>query len=188
MKPAHLTALCALVLLVPAHLHAQDRELTREHNGSLGFFLSLGTEYSAIVDADCVFCTGSSEGVRARSITGANSLLDLGGTMAIGQSGSELTLRGRLVFLSPARGESLLLGYRKYWGKDEIKTFVSAELMGTFRPVQTLGARAGFGAMWDFSPVMGLWLDAAGTFGFGYGRRFGGELSIGFQARSYLLE
>lgn len=175
-------AAIAALVMVPGLAQAQEREATREHNGSLGAFAATGPEYSALVVGDCLFCAGT------RTITGWSSILDVGGTLSVGQSGSEIVLRGRLVSLSPARGESLLLGYRRYFGKDELKTFGSFDLMGTFRPVQTLGARAGFGAIWDFSSIMGLWLDLGGSFGVGQGRRFGAEMSVGFQGRTYLLE
>jgi len=172
----------ALCGLAGATARAQAREVPLQHTHSLGAFVAVGTEYSALVVNHCVFCGGG------QSITGFDSVLDFGGTLAVGDSGSELALRGRLVFLSPAKGESVLLGYRKYFGKDEIKTFASFDLMGTFRPVLTGGARAAFGGMWDFSPIMGLWLEAGGSFGFGSGRRFGAELMLGFQGRTYLLE
>ena len=176
-----------------ASARAQEREPTREHDGSLGVFAALGVEYSSTVVADCFFCTGSSVGsdgkVRlARTIDGPDALLDLGGSVAVGQAGSELILRARWAFLSPARGFSLMLGYRKYWGKDELKTFVAADVVATFVPLTAFGVRPGFGVMWDFSSIMGLWAEAAGTFQAGWGRRFGAELTIGFQARSYLLE
>ena len=184
LRPVLLAVACALAG-APAAAHGQQRELSREHDGSLGLFAALGAEYANLVVADCFFCGES--GRAGSTIVGVDALLDVGGTMAVGPGG-ELLARFRLVFLSPARGESVLFGYRKYWGKDELKTFLSFDLMGTFRPVQTFGARPGFGVMWDFSPVVGAWLDAAGTFGIGRGRRFAGELTVGLQARSYLLE
>ena len=193
MKRFLLAVLAAASLGCASAAHAQERELTRQHDGSVSAFVGLGGEFSSIVVADCFFCTGSSvnpDGTikRARTIDGPDAILDVGGSIAVGQSGGEFMLRGRLVFLSPARGESLMLGYRKYWGKDEIKTFVSVDLMLTFEPVRTIGVRPGFGLMWDFSSIMGVWIDAGGTFGIGWGRRFGGEITVGFQARSYLLE
>ena len=173
---------CGALLFAATSARAQERQAYREHNGSLGAFATLGGEYSALVVTDCVFCASG------KSIDGFDAILDVGGTLAVGQSGSELVLRGRLVFLSRARGESLMFGYRKYFGRDEFKTFVSFDLMGTFEPVKTVGARAAFGAIWDFSSIMGLWVEAGATFGVGAGRRFGAELSLGFQARTYLLE
>lgn len=172
----------AALLLGPMCAYAQGREVTLEHGGSVGLFAAAGAEYSSLVLNDCVFC------LRGKTLDGPNALLDVGATLSFTQTSSELLLRGRLAFLSPARGESLLLGFRKYWGRDEFKTFAGLELMGTFRPVQTGGARVGFGAIWDFSPIMGLWAEAGATFGIGQGRRFGAEITLGFQGRSYLLE
>lgn len=182
----------ASVACVPAAL-AQGRELTREHDGSLGAFAAVGGEYTSLVIADCFACTGSTvdaDGTvhRARTIDGPDMVLDVGGSMAVGQAGGEFLLRGRLVFLSTARGFSLMVGYRKYWGKDDIKTFVAADVLATLEPLVTFGLRPGFGVMWDFSPIMGLYAEANGSFTLGWGRRFGAELTIGFQARSYLLE
>ena len=184
MRPSTLAAasLGAALLVVSASAPGQEREAFREHTGSLGAFATLGGEYSALVVSNCVFCS------TGKTIDGFDAILDVGGTLAIGQSGSELLLRFRLVFLSHARGESILFGYRKYFGRDEIKTFASFDLMGTFEPVLTGGARAAFGVIWDFSSIMGLWVDAGATFGVGQGRRFGAELNIGFQARTYLFE
>jgi len=172
--------LAAVLVSVPAG--AAERDLSLEHEGSVGLFLAAAPEYSALTLGDCVFCTGD------RSIVGVNLVTDFGATIAVGGWGSELLLRFRYVSLSTAKGESVLFGYRKYFGRDEIKTFVGLDVQFTFRPVITLGARAGFGVMWDFSPIMGLWAEVDGSFGVGLGRRFGAELAIGFQARSYLLQ
>jgi hypothetical protein len=172
----------AALLLAGAGALGQERVAYREHTGSLGAFVALGGEYSALVVSKCAFCSTGT------NVEGFDAILDAGGTLAVGQSGSELLLRFRLVFLSHARGESVLFGYRKYFGRDDFKTFASFDLMGTFEPVLTVGARAGFGVIWDFSSIMGLWVDAAATFGVGQGRRFGAELNIGFQARTYLFE
>ncbi|MGC4114069.1 MAG: hypothetical protein QM765_05305 [Myxococcales bacterium] len=194
MKSALLvvSAVLALLLACPSAF-AQEKEFTREHDGSLGGFATLGVEYTSIVVADCLFCTGSSTDANgvvhpAKTIDGPNMVLDVGGTLAVGQAGGEFLLKARLNFLSPAKGLSAFVGYRKYWGKDEFKTFLSIDVLANFMPTVTFGARPGFGVVWDFSPIMGMWAEAAGTFGLGWGRRFGAELTVGFQARTYLLE
>lgn len=183
--------LVAALLVCPGASPAQERELTREHDGSLGAFAALGVEYTSLVIAQCFGCTGSSyeNGVYhlADSISGPDLVLDLGGTLAVGQPGGEFVLRGRFVSLSRAKGVSAFLGYRKYWGKDDFKTFIAIDLMANFMPTVTFGARPGFGVAWDFSSIMGLWAEAGGTLGIGWGYRFGLELTVGFQARSYLL-
>lgn len=178
----------ASALLAPAEVWGQGRELSKQHDGSLGLFGALGAEYTGLVIADCFFCTGSTAGSPARAVDGFDAILDLGGSLAVGQSNSELLLRGRLVFLSPARGVTVLFGYRKYWGMDELKTYVAADVLVTLVPTVVFGVRPNFGVMWDFSPIMGVWAEAGGTFAVGWGRRFGGEITVGFQARSYLLE
>jgi hypothetical protein len=184
LRTMSVTILALSVHLAPSPGQAQKRELSLEHNGSLSLFAATGVEWSAVTITSC----NPASPPCPNNLNYFNSVVDLGGTIAVGQSGSELVLRGRFVWATPSWGGSLLLGYRKYFGKDELKTFVGFDLMGTFRPVTTGGARVGFGAIWDFSPVMGLWAEAGGSFGLGVGRRFAAELTIGFQARSYLLE
>ncbi len=171
-----LTCCCSLEAM------AQEREYSLDHAGSVGLIVGVGPEYSGSIKADCLFCLGE------QTLIGVSGLFDIGATVAINQEGDEIVLRGRLVRLSSSNGESLLLGYRKYFGRDEIKTFASLDLQASFRPVKTLGARGSFGVMYDFSPIFGIWLDGGGSFGFGYGRRFGLETTIGMQARSYLFE
>jgi hypothetical protein len=90
--------------------------------------------------------------------------------------------------LTPDPGEALLAGYRQYFGSEEWKTFFSFDLEGTARPIKSLGARASLGLMRELSEVLGAYADAGASFGFGGGRRFGVELGVGLQARSYLLE
>jgi hypothetical protein len=161
---------------------AQEREYSLDHAGSVGFIVGVGPEYSGSIKADCLFCLGE------QTLVDVSGVFDIGATVAINQEGDEIVLRGRLVRLSSSNGESLLLGYRKYFGREEIKTFASLDLQTTFRPVKTMGVRGSFGVMYDFSPILGIWLDGGGSFGFGYGRRFGLETTIGMQARSYLFE
>lgn len=168
--------------LVAAPVRAGERVLSLEHDGSVGVFLTAAPEFSSLTLSECVTCITTSV------VDGFDLVNDLGVSISPEGWGAELLLRFRYVSLSRAKGEAVLFGYRRYFGRDEVKTFMELDLHATFRPVLTGGARAGFGVMWDFSPVMGLWADLAGSFGVGRGRRFGAELAIGFQARSYLLQ
>lgn len=171
-------ALGALLLL--ALPGAAGRPL--DHQGSLGLVAAVGAEYASLVLADCVGCP-------ATGLVADTALaLEVGGTAAVGDAGSEFGLRLRLSRLSEASGESVLLGYRRYSGPDEWKTFFAFDLVGTFRPSKTLGARAGLGVLHDFTPLFGLYADAGVGFGLGAGRRFSVDLLVGLQARSYLLE
>lgn len=181
LTSAAVVAAAALALVVP-EARAQRREATLDHAGSVGFIAALGEGYSTSEVASCPACAST------RVIVGFGTLLDVGGTIAVGERSSEIALRLRLERLAPAPGEALLLGYRQYFGREEWKTFFSLDGVGTFRPIRTIGARAALGLMRELSPVLGVYGDFGAAFGIGGGRRFGVEFAVGLQARSYLLE
>lgn|GEM_PF-1359599 len=194
-------ALCALT--APAHAHppgdtspqavppapapappppAQPpRYFTLEHAGSLGLIVGVFGNYESIERADCLTCETT------EVLTGMGAALDIGASLGVGWEGAELTLRLRLTRLGPASGEAILAGFRSYFGRDEWKTYASFELAGHIRPIAAGGARAGFGVAWDFSPIFGLWAEAAAAFAFGKGRLFGAQVGLGLQARTYLF-
>lgn len=194
-------ALCALA--APAHAHPSGnatpqaspetrpqpspstagapRYFTLEHAGSLGLIVGIFGNYESIERADCLTCETT------EVLTGMSASLDIGASLGVGWEGAELTLRLRLTRLGPASGEAILAGFRSYFGRDEWKTYASFELAGHIRPIAAGGARAGFGVAWDFSPIFGLWAEAAAAFAFGKGRLFGAQVGLGLQARTYLF-
>lgn len=161
------------------------RYLSLEHAGSLGLIAGLFGNYESIERAACLTCETS------EVLTGLSASLDLGASLGVGWEGAELLLRLRLTRLGEAKGEAkgeaIFLGFRSYFGRDEWKTYVTFELAGHFRPIGAGGARAGFGVAWDFSPILGLWAEAAASFALGQGRLFGAQFGLGLQARTYLF-
>jgi hypothetical protein len=174
--------LIALAALGAGEARAQQRVATLDHAGSVGLLLGSSLEFSTTEIADCVTCGTE------RAFATFSPVFDLGGSLAIGDEGNELIARLRLVRFSEASGETLLLGYRGYFGFEEWKSYFGLELQGTLRPVRTVGARASIGVMYELSSLFGLWAEAGSGFGLGGGRRFGVDLGLGLQARSYLLE
>lgn len=189
---------CLLAFEVPAHAQQlsppkqadaseraptsePERHLSLEHAGSLGLIVGLFGNYESLEKAACLTCETT------EVLTGASASIDLGASLGVGWEGAELTLRLRLTRLGKAQGEALFLGFRSYFGRDAWKTYVSFELAGLFRPIAAGGARAGFGVAWDFSPIFGLWAEAAASFALGQGRLFGAQLGLGIQARTYLF-
>jgi hypothetical protein len=173
--------LSLLFLFVPA-ARAQERRASLEHAGSVGLLVGLGPLYSTIVVANCPSCGGT------RVINGFAGVLDLGGSIAVGAEGAELTARLRLARLWAAGGESLLLGFRRSFGVEEWKTYFEIELEAMLRPTWLLGPRAVLGVMHDFSPVFGLYAEGGLAVDIGGGRRVGVDVTFGAQARSFLLQ
>jgi len=174
-----LSGLLALLVAAPA---SAEEVASLEHTGSVGLFVAVGPEWATTEVAPCLTCRSD------KVAAGFGALLDLGGTIAVGSEGSELAAKLRLVRLAgEGNGEAALVGDRRYFGRDELKSFFSFDAQLFWRPTVVGGARAGIGGMWDFSPLFGLWLETGASFGLGQGRRFGVELGLGLQGRSYLL-
>ena len=152
-----------------------------EHSGSLGFIAGISGNYESLEKSTCPACETS------EVVTGWDGSLDLAATLAVGWEGAELVLRFSLTRLGEKPGESLSLGFRHYFGKDEWKTFLSLEAVGVIRPLGAGGLRGGFGAAWDFSPVFGVWAEFSASIALGEGRLFGARLGVGIQARTYLF-
>jgi hypothetical protein len=180
MRLARLSLLVCSLLAAPSV--RAETEASLDHSGSVGLLVSAGTEFSTIEIADCPACKSE------RTQVGFSASLEVGGSVAVGSEGNELTLRLRFLRLTPEPGEMLLLGFRNYFGRDALKTYTAFDLVGSLRPMHGAGGRAAFGLMYDFSPLIGLWSEAGASFALGGGRRFGADISIGVQGRSYLLE
>jgi len=164
--------LVALALL-PAAASAQERW---DHRGSLG--LTVG---------------GAFEGRHSIAVSlnlpgdsGARGDAEVGGTLSITDH-TELRVAGRLTLGGPTISGAALAGVRNSFG-DRLKTFFDAELMVHIGPWFTIGPHAAFGVQYEVLPVMGLFAALGVGLGFGDGLRLSGELMLGVQFRSYLLE
>jgi hypothetical protein len=168
----------ALLTAALAAAPALAEEQRYDHRGSIGFQAVVGGEYRTAI----------------QPTTGANNadgpLLDveLGGSIAVGYDGDELHLSARLGLLDGLPDIGVFFGFRNYFGKDQWKTFLDLDLAGHFLPHIVGGVRFGVGLQWDWSPVIGTYLTLAGQIAFGQALRFGGELLLGFQFRTYVLE
>lgn len=153
-----------------------------DHGGSLGLTLGFFGNYSSAEKSTCLTCETDSV------ITGWSGSLDLAATLGVGWEGAEFILRFQMMRFGSAPGERLGLGFRNYFGRDAWKTFLDLELIGAFRPVGGGGIRGGFGVIWDFHPLAGIWAEAGASVVLGQGRIFGAQLGAGIQLRSYLFQ
>ena len=180
--PRLLLLVLLAAFLAPAPAVAQEREPSYEHTGSVGGTVSLGAELVALQRPSCATCA------EAASFSALTPFIDLGGTLAVGAGGNELALKLRLHRFTEAAGESLFFGFRTYFGKDRFKTLFAGDLQVSFRPLLALGGRVAVGALYELSPVLAMYSEGGVEFGIGSGKRFGGEVLIGIQGRSYLFE
>lgn len=156
---------------------ARAEELRYDHRGALGLIVAAGLERK---DANTPTGTGGNRGWGPGA--------DLGLTIAVGYSGNELKAAGHLAWAGDLWDVGALFGWRGYFGKDQWKTFYDLDLIGHFTPHLTIGPRFGIGVQWDYLPILGTYVTLAGQIGFGQALRFGAELLVGFQFRTYVLE
>ncbi len=184
----------------PAHYQRYD------HRGALGLLLATTVERKDAGAAGQISDAGWRVGA------------EVGGTYPVSYSGNEFKLALRGLFGGPAVDTALYLGFRGYFdlsfwraNLEQWKTFFDLDLCGHLTPAYeievtdglagtlstthvkapltaTAGPRVGVGVQFDFLPVAGAYLAIAGQLGFGTGVRFGAELLLGLQFRSYLLE
>ena len=153
-----------------------------DHGGSLGLSVGAFGNYSSSEKASCLTCETSAVA------TGWSGSLDIAASVGIGWEGAEFFVRFELQRLGQVPGENLSLGLRNYFGREEWKTFLDLEAVAAFRPVGGGGLRGGFGVIWDFHPLFGLWAEARAAIILGHGRTFGAQLGLGLQFRSYLFQ
>jgi hypothetical protein len=146
-----------------------------DHRGSLGLLVGGAGQYRLGL--------GSSGVWQAAPLAG----LDLGATLAIGVDGNEIKLLGRVAFGSGMEG-MLAFGYRGYFGQEALKTFFDIDLALHRSDAFTLGPKLGVGLQYEVHPLVGVFGALAASFGFGQAIRFTGEVCVGVQIRSYLLE
>lgn len=173
LHPTVAAVLAAVAVALPAS--ADERY---DHRGSIGLLVSLGAEYKTAINPTGALPTDD----------GPRGDAEVGGTLAVGYDGDELKLAVRGAFFGPMPDVSAIFGFRNYFGKDQWKTFMDLDIAGHFTPHLTAGVRFGIGLQWDFLPVVGTYLTLAGQIGFGQALRFSGELLLGFQFRTYVLE
>lgn len=166
------------LLLVAAGLLAAPEAFADErfdHRGAVGLLLGGGGEYM--------------NGLRSSELSaGFRADADVGGTFAIGVDGNELLLLGRGSFGGPAADWSAVFGYRGYFGQGRLKTFFDLDAAIHATPFVAAGPRVGFGLQVEVTQILGIYAGLAAQVGFGRGIRFDGELVLGVQLRSYLLE
>lgn len=168
-------ALLLLLGLLPLAAWADERF---DHRGSLGLLIGGG----GVAQENLYLLT-----VGQRD-SGLRGLADLGGTWAIGENGNELAAWVRGTIGGGKLGLSVIGGYRGYFGYDRFKTFLDLDLALQAQPYFTLGPRIGGGVQYELSPIAGVYAGLAMQAAGGSGLLLSGELIVGLQLRSYLLE
>ena len=172
-----MTRLVLLPLVVAATTSlGQEAQSRRDHRGSLGVIASGG-----LVRTDFISGGGGSE-------SGFRGGAELGGTLQLGTDDDEVLLALHGVFGGPAFDLSVRGGWRGYFGHDAWKTFVDLQLATHVTPRFLIGPRLGLGVQLDFLPIAGAFFTAGAEIGLGQGIRFGADVALGFQLRSYLFE
>ncbi len=184
MQPTLLIGLClaASLLLPVTGAVAQEREVSLDHSGSVGVIANAGPEFSYAILAECLTCD------RREALSALSLLFEIGATVAPWHEGDELLVRFRWMRLSRAVGEMAMVGYRSYFGSDELKTFVELDAQAAIRPQLAFGLRPALGVMYELSPLVGLSFEAGVSIGLASGLRVGFEALVGIQGRTYLLE
>lgn len=161
----------ALLVLLASSAFAQERW---DHQGSLGLTIAAGYENRTSITI------GNAD-------TGHRLIPEIGGTLALTRSWSA-KLAGRVAFFGPQLGLSFLGGLRSTFG-DRFKTFFDLDLAVHAVPIFTIGPRVAFGVQYELSEVIGVFAVAGVQLGVApRGIRFGAEVLIGLQFRTYLLE
>jgi len=169
-------SLVAVALLTSAAGWAEDRF---DHQGALGLLVSGGAGDKATLRYS-----------NRPADTGARYPIDVGASYPLGYSGNDLLLMGELA-LPPHGGPAdaaVWGGYRRYFGRERVKTYL--DLMGAahLTPDVTFGPRLGLGVQYEWTSIFGTYLGINGEIGVGQVLRFSAQIALGIQLRSYLLE
>jgi hypothetical protein len=163
--------LATLCCLLASTAFGQERW---DHQGSLGLTIAGGYENRTSITI------GNAD-------TGHRLIPELGGTLALTRSWS-VRLAGRVAFFGPQLGLSFIGGVRSSFG-DRFKTFADLDLAVHAIPIFTIGPRVAFGVQYELSEVIGVFASAGVQLGVApRGIRFGAEVLIGLQFRTYVLE
>lgn len=159
-------------VLLSANAHAMERW---DHRGAVGLLAAGGLDVQDRV-----------KGQLATEQAGRLSGM-LGGTYAIGNNGNELKLFVQ-AFSRAGTAWAISAGYRGYFGQERFKTFFDLDGRFDVSPVFTVGPRVGLGVQYEATQTIGFFATLAARVGVGNGALFSGEVFVGVQLRTYLLE
>lgn len=165
-----------LSLVVALGASAQQTQERRDHRGSLGVIAAGSGARTDFISGG----VGSESGFRAGA--------ELGATLQLGHDDDEALLSLHGLFGGPAIDLSIRAGWRGYFGHESWKTFVDLQVATHVTPRFLVGPRVGLGVQLDFLPIAGAFFVAGAEIGLGQGIRFGADLALGVQLRSYLFE
>ncbi len=148
-----------------------------DHHGSVGLLGGSG-----------LLLKQSSGSVSGPRDTGTRTPIDLGGSVAVGESGNEIVLLGRLELGGPVKVYSVYGGYRSYAGRGQLKPFFDLNLAVQVRPGLAVGPRLGFGIQYELAKHLGLSLSTGAQGAFGSSLSYSVDLLLGLQIRSYLFQ
>ncbi len=175
-RVARSIAIAVIVLLSPLGANADEMRL--DHRGALGLELLPGVEHASLV---------VNTNLPPPNFDATRFVLGLEPTIAIGREGNEIVGTLRLL-RGPDWGAAFGARFRKYFGRDEWKTFADFGIKVDSTPRWAAGPHVGLGVMYEFSPLVGVFANLGGSIEFGNGIRAAAEGFLGLQARSYLIE
>ncbi|MDC0707817.1 hypothetical protein POL68_04985 [Stigmatella sp. ncwal1] len=125
---------------------------------------------------------GYSDVIRSkRGATGVAGVLELGGSLTVGDDRNEVFLLTRGV-LGPSGSEGVLLGgYRSFFGDEDWQSFVDLGASLRLFSGTWVGPRLGFGARHTLSDHLSLYGGFGLSLGFGSGLRWDAEAFTGLQ-------
>ncbi|WP_224240989.1 hypothetical protein [Hyalangium gracile] len=160
MRPS----LLILLLTAPALASAQDYEQRR----AVSLLVGPGFGYTNAIRGD-------------RAETGPGVLLDVGGSLTVGDDRDELFLLARGGLGEAGRGGVLISGFRSFFGLDEWQSFFDLGAAVRLFSGTWAGPRLGFGLRRTLTDRTSLYGGLGLSLGFGSGMRVDTEASIGLQ-------
>jgi hypothetical protein len=158
--------LLSLLLAAPVIAQAQDYE----HPRALSLLVGPGLGY-----------TNAISGSREMALTGPGLLLDVGGSLTVGDDQDEVFLVARGGLGEAGRGGVLFGGFRSVFGRDEWQSFFDLGATVRLFSGTWAGPRLGFGLRRTLSDRLSLYGGLGLSLGFGSGMRVDTEASIGLQ-------
>lgn len=175
MQRAFLNATFALSLTLSSLAAAQEGT-SLVHDGSLGLTVAAGGERRDAMTAT------------VRIDSGWRGLVEVGATLSPLWNHVEIRAAGRLTLFGPTVDLAALAGIRNSFGYEEWKTFFDLCAVVHVYPQVVAGPLVAVGAQYDFSPFAGVYAALTGQMGFGQGVRFGADVVVGFQFRTYVFD